>query len=228
MFTRIYFDRALTEGASVTLSQNAIAHLRARRIKPGSKLTLFNGLGGEYECEITTMARRDIQVDVQQHSDVERELTRNLHLGQAIINAQKFALIVQKAVELGVQRITPIITERVQAGAHDKRLEHWQNIIISACEQCGRNRLPVIVSPVSLHDWCASLTETSKIMFAPGAASTNDDVSSNDIACLVGPEGGFSETDLAVCEQASLQPLSLGPTILRAETAAIAGLARLR
>jgi 16S rRNA (uracil1498-N3)-methyltransferase len=220
------------------LDDFAARHLaQVLRAKVGDKIILFNGDGFDYEAEIKHVDRRDVSVEILNQSANPNESKIRIHLFQALSSNEKMDLVVQKAVELGVQAITPIIASRSQMRLkdekRDKKLQHWQQIAISACEQSGRAVIPNVY-PVSL------LTESMNqiddaalnIMLDPEAKTQLNQLASMDtpshINVLIGPEGGFSEDEIQLCQSKKVITLSLGPRILRTETAPIATLALLQ
>ncbi len=216
----------------------AARHLaQVLRAKVGDRIILFNGDGFDYEAQIKHVDRRDVSVEILNQSANPNESKIRIHLFQALSSNEKMDLVVQKAVELGVQAITPIIASRSQMRLkdekRDKKLQHWQQIAISACEQSGRAVIPEIY-PVSL------LTESMNqiddaalnIMLDPEAKTQLNQLASMDtpshINVLIGPEGGFSEDEIQLCQSKKVITVSLGPRILRTETAPIATLALLQ
>lgn len=234
--SRIFQPITLTPHSVVSLDEKASHHVaRVLRARVGDELTLFNGQGGEYEGVITWIDKKSVKIEVRAFSSREAESPIEIQLAQGIARGEKMDFIIQKAVELGVTRVTPLLTERCNvrlAGEREeKRLQHWQSVVISACEQCGRNRLPVIDSPVSLSAWLPEVKADRCFMLSPHVPAKLPAVSlpqRSRIVLLVGPEGGLSDSEVQlVCQQGFL-PLSLGPRVLRTETAAIAAIAVLQ
>lgn len=233
--TRIYYARPLTPGMICNLDTVASNHiLRVLRLRPGAKLTLFNGEGGEYTAEIIAAEKQQAKVKIIQFSPIERESSLSIHLGQGISRGEKMDYTLQKAVELGVNKITPLFTEHSNVKLAEERLEkriaHWQAIVISACEQCGRNRIPKVLPAESLSQWVIKRKEKIKLLLHPEAAKHLADFAtiSDEICLLVGAEGGFSENEIFQAQQAGFTALQLGPRILRTETAALAAIAALQ
>ena len=235
---RFYHSSSLKLNTTILLDDFAARHLaQVLRAKVGDRIILFNGDGFDYEAEIKHVDRRDVSVEILNQSANPNESKIRIHLFQALSSNEKMDLVVQKAVELGVQTITPIIASRSQMRLkdekRDKKLQHWQQIAISACEQSGRAVIPEIY-PVSL------LTESMNqmddaalnIMLDPEAKTQLNQLASMDtpshINVLIGPEGGFSEDEIQLCQSKKVVTLSLGPRILRTETAPIATLALLQ
>lgn len=234
---RIYVPHPLTPGRDIDLPQQAGEHVvRVLRLERGHPLRLFNGDGGEYSGEIAALAKRGVSARVLEALPAaDRESPLRITLGQGIARGEKMDWILQKATELGVARIVPLITERTEvkldAERAARRLAHWQAVIAAACEQCGRNRLPELHEPVRLADWAAALAghEGLRLVLDPRDGVAARDLPTIDAAILaVGPEGGLSGHDLAALGQTGFRGLRLGPRILRTETAGLAALAALQ
>ena len=231
---RIYTGQALLGNARIELEPGPSAHVaRALRMREGDKLTLFNGEGGEYPAEIAAIDKKKVLVTTGAHQALELESNLHIHLGIAVSRGDRMDWIVQKATELGVDALTPLFTERTEvklAGDRAaKKIHHWQQIAISACEQCGRNRLPMIHALQELDHWLASTEAQRKFVLhhrADPAGGASEKPAS--IALLVGPEGGLSDQEISMAEQAGFQSLRLGPRILRTETAPLAAIAILQ
>lgn len=234
---RLHVDLPLTVGAEFALPPDAGGHAaRVLRLAAGAPLTLFNGDGADYAATVLDVGKREVRVRVLDRQSVTSESPLPLTLAQGVARGEKMDLIVQKATELGVQRIVPLLTERAEvkldAARADKRLAHWRAVAASACEQCGRARLPEIAAATSLTDWLASLTDIGALRLAllPTADTSVRALQPRDAGALlvVGPEGGLGERDVATLTTASFHGLRLGPRILRTETAGLAALAALQ
>lgn len=233
--TRIHVDETLRAGAELALPAAASAHLlKVLRLRPGAGLTVFNGQGGEYAAELLEGDGK-ARIRVGAHSDIERESPLQLTLLQAISRGERMDLIVQKAVELGVTRIVPVAAERsvvrLDAAQAEKRRAHWQSIVISACEQCGRNRVPRIEPIVDTATAVATAdASAAKLLLAPEAERALTDVARgiSVAVLLIGPEGGLSEREETVAARYGFIGCRLGPRILRTETAPLAALAVLQ
>ena len=234
---RIHISEPLQAGAEVSLPAQAGEHLvRVLRLDRGHPLRLFDGGGREFAAEIASLGKRVITARVLEAieaSDIESPL--RITLGQGIARGEKMDWILQKATELGVARIAPLLTERTEvkldAERAQKRLVHWRAVIASACEQCGRNRIPEIAEPMKLHDWAATLGDEAglRLVLDPNGNAQARGLSVGTRATLaVGPEGGLSGHDLATLAQAGFSGLRLGPRILRTETAGLAAIAALQ
>lgn len=232
--TRIYQAVPLVIDERICLNASASHHLaRVLRASVGEELILFNGMGGEYVAIITDINKKSVTVELKQFiaSDVESPV--QLYLAQGIARGEKMDFIMQKAVELGVNKIFPLITERcnvrLDAEREAKRLQHWQSIVISACEQSGRNSIPEIIPPQSLSVWFPSVEADARFVLSP---HVNDKLSfqatCQSAVLLIGPEGGLSDNEVELAKTHHFQAIQLGPRILRTETATIAALAVLQ
>jgi 16S rRNA (uracil1498-N3)-methyltransferase len=250
---RFYCDTPLISGQTFVLPATAARHVQVLRMQPGHTLTLFNGEGGEFEAEVTHMGRSEVQVRVGAHSALEREALRAVQLVVGMPANERMDWLVEKATELGVQRITPVMTERSVVRLNGERAEkkqaHWQAIAISACEQCGRNRVPQVDVPLRLEAWLSSSQNTDQQKNVEGLRAVmslhestqalssllqNGQVNQvaessihQPVVLLTGPEGGLSDAEDAAARQAGFVAVSLGARVLRAETAALAALAYL-
>lgn len=234
--TRVFIDTPLEPGIRVTLEGNAASHVtRVLRLRVGASLTLFNGRGGEYSASIDKSHGGEVIVAVGEHHPIERESPFPLTLAQGVSRGERMDLVVQKATELGVSRLLPVLTERsvvrLDAQQADRRSNHWRAIAIAACEQCGRNRLPEVALPAQL---CALLREPAgdraRLLLSPDARLRIEDVPRplKGVTVLIGPEGGLSDEEQADAQAAGFTAVHLGPRVLRTETAAIAALTLLQ
>ena len=230
---RVYIDQVLVVGTEASLPKETAHYLRqVLRLRDGDSVVLFNGLGGEYRG-ILRLNKNQMTVIVDEYIERSVESVLNIHLGQGISRGEKMDFVVQKAVELGVREITPLMTERcgvkLQEDRAQKRLDHWQKIIISACEQSGRNELPRINAPMESTQWIAQRGEPCRLICHPGLPIHKDTTASHTaVALLIGPEGGFSEEEVQRAMRQKFESLPLGPRILRTETAAVAALTKLQ
>jgi 16S rRNA (uracil1498-N3)-methyltransferase len=230
---RFFVPVALEPGQTLLLPE-ATAHHAARvlRLQVGDAITLFNSKGGEHAAVITTIGKRDVEVSIGVHTAVERESLLAVTLVQAVSSGDRMDLTIQKAVELGVTRIVPVQSERcvsrLKGERARKRVAHWQQIVVSACEQCGRNRVPEVNALITLESWLAA--EPGKVarwLLSPEAEQPLRELPRPElpIEILVGPEGGFTDTETVMARRAGYLPLRLGPRVLRTETAAPAMIA---
>jgi len=243
---RFYCAQALHTGASIALPATATRHVQVLRMQPGQTITLFNGAGGEFDAVIEHMGRQDVQVVIGAHQAVEREAQHHVHLAVVVPANDRMDWLVEKATELGVQRITPLMSQhsvlRLQGERADKKIAHWQAVAISACEQCGRNTLPHIDGLQNLSawlhsDWVAHLQNTNSahgaiqsavLSLHPSTQSLGEwsmNHPSNSWLLLNGPEGGLTNEEDALARDKGFAAVNLGARVLRAETAALAALA---
>ena len=243
---RFYCAQALHTGASIALPATAARHVQVLRMQPGQTITLFNGEGGEFDAVIAHMGRQDVQVVIGAHQTIEREARHQVHLAVVVPANDRMDWLVEKATELGVHRITPLMSQhsvlRLQGERADKKIAHWQAVAISACEQCGRNTLPHIEPLQNLHTWLQSdwvanqlstqdphtTTQTAVLSLHPSTQSlvewsTNQQC--NSWLLLNGPEGGLTNEEDALARDKGFAAVNLGARVLRAETAALAALA---
>ncbi|HVV95946.1 MAG TPA: 16S rRNA (uracil(1498)-N(3))-methyltransferase [Rhodanobacteraceae bacterium] len=234
---RIYVPQPLRPGREVELPIQAGEHLaRVLRLDRGHPLRLFDGSGDEYEAELASLAKRSVTARVLESADTEdRESPLRITLAQGIARGEKMDWILQKATELGVARIVPIVTDRTEvkldAERAERRVAHWEAVVASACEQSGRRRLPEVAEPAKLSDWAASLDDETGLRLAldpAGDRALRDLPASASATLVVGPEGGLSDHDLATLKAAGFHGLRLGPRILRTETAGLAALAAMQ
>ncbi|MBM4221517.1 MAG: 16S rRNA (uracil(1498)-N(3))-methyltransferase [Gammaproteobacteria bacterium] len=234
--SRIYSPEALRTGATLVLAESATTHItRVLRLGAGDPIILFDGTGIDYAATIVAPARKGVTVLVGAGEAVDRESPLQLSLLQGISRGPRMDLVVQKATELGVSLIQPILTERsvvrLDAERSTARLQHWHNIVISACEQCGRSVLPEVREPVDLVAAVAGLAAgTPGFMLDPDGDTALDQLrpGSRQIALAIGPEGGFTESERVALTRAGFGRLRLGPRILRTETAPLAALSILQ
>jgi len=224
---RIYQSKRFNTEDMFSLDTSASHHLtRVLRLKEGSPLVIFNGQGGEFSAVIQTISKQTTTVLVGQYSDRTVESPLSIHLGQAISRGDKMDYVLQKSVELGVSSITPLITMRSEVKLDqdrlEKRLQHWEGIIIHACEQSGRTQIPVLHPPQKLKDWKPD-SELKLILNPHNGKSLKelpDFISS--VTLLIGSEGGLDDQEIQESEKKGFLPLKLGPRVLRTETASLA------
>ena len=227
---RTYCQQPLVVGNTVNLDDTATGHLiRVLRLKDGDPVRLFNGDGSEYAAQLCNVAKKSADALVTSVLRQDQTPPLALHLGQVISKGDRMDFTIQKATELGIEAITPLWSERCEVKLKgerlEKKLEHWRRIAISACEQCGRNRVPQIHPPQHFAQWCENAQETLKFTLHPHKQKALSDYPKPDsIALLVGPEGGFSEMEVEQTLAAEFAGLTLGPRVLRTETAALAAL----
>jgi 16S rRNA (uracil1498-N3)-methyltransferase len=233
---RFHSALALSPNSALTLPPGAARHVQVLRMQPGDTLTLFDGRGGEYAATIERMGRSEVTVQVGRHTAVEREAPRDVHLAVGMPANERMDWLVEKATELGVASIQPLMTAhcvlRLAGERADKKRTHWEAITIAACEQCGRNRVPQIHPVRALHDWLAAPADDAQ-RFVLSLAGHAQPVRGVPVAphrgarVLSGPEGGLSAAEEEAAIARGFTPVTLGTRVLRAETAALAALALL-
>ncbi len=233
MKTRLFVSGQLINGSELVLEGDRARYLgRALRLAVGDDISVFNGQGGEWSAGIDAMTKSTVTLSIGAQAESGTESALKIHLVQGISRGERMDFVVQKATELGVKRITPVLTEygvvKLDAARAEKRRDHWQNIAVSACEQSGRTRLPLIDTPMALKDWFGDKpTEVdAELILAPGAPTSLASIAAPEtkVCVLIGPEGGFSHTEYEDADVAGFRAVSLGPRVLRTETAAIAAL----
>jgi 16S rRNA (uracil1498-N3)-methyltransferase len=232
--TRIHIADALVVDAHLDLPEAAARHVgQVLRMRPGELLTLFNGAGGEYDAVIESVERRAVRVRVESWREVERESPLNLVLAQCVSKGERMDYTVQKAVELGVSEIVPLISARsvvkLDGERWEKKQEHWRGVIESACEQSGRTRMPHLHHVQRLDAWLATPAAGTRLVLAPGGHHALKELPRSPAAqLLVGPEGGLSDEETALAVHRGCTAIALGPRVLRTETAGVAALAALQ
>ncbi|HEY5714844.1 MAG TPA: 16S rRNA (uracil(1498)-N(3))-methyltransferase, partial [Psychromonas sp.] len=195
---------------------------------------LFNGLGGQVLATLTDVQKRSCSALINSFDESDNESPLHLHLGQVISRGERMEFVIQKAVELGVNEITPLTSERcgvkLSAERMAKKQQQWQKIAIAACEQSGRNIVPVIHETANLNTWCAAEEEATKLTLHPRAKYSINTLPENikRIRLLIGPEGGLSDEEISLTESLNFTETLLGPRILRTETAALSAITALQ
>jgi 16S rRNA (uracil1498-N3)-methyltransferase len=234
--TRVYVDEPLASGSRVTLGGSAAGHLtRVLRLRPGEALTLFNGTGGEFAAGIDTAHGGKVTAVVGEHLARERESGLELTLAQGVSRGERMDLVLQKATELGVTAVVPLLTERsvvrLDERQAQRKLAHWRAIAIAACEQCGRNRLPQLTLPQGLGEFLRGpAAGAMRLLLSPMGTATLNDLKSpaSVVTVLIGPEGGLTDAEQEAAVAAGFTAVRLGPRVLRTETAALAAVTLLQ
>lgn len=231
---RIFSDQDLVCGQSVSLNAFASGHIcRVLRMKPGRELVVFNGRGGEFSAVLIEADSKKAVVELRDFDPVNRESNLKTHLGLALSRGDRFDRALQKSVELGVTEITPLVCERSDRIADPKRMkrkmDHWQKLMISASEQCGRTGLAKISEPKDCRAWCTEDSAGAGYFFAPSTQSLKDSlkelkVSPEKVRLAIGPEGGFALEEEEQFLEQGFTAVSIGPRILRTETAPVAAI----
>lgn len=231
---RIHVDHRLAPGAELPLGATGARHVQVLRLQPGDGLILFDGRAGQWAAQVVTISRREVRVRTLRHEAVERELPRAVTLAVGMPANERMDGLIEKATELGVAGIQPLVCERsVLRVAGDRALRkavHWHAVAVAACEQCGRNRVPAVAEPLRLSDWLRTVqgqggarwllsTAVDATPWPPAAAS------GAPVTVLSGPEGGFTPAEEATAREAGFVAHTLGGRVLRADTAPLAALA---
>jgi 16S rRNA (uracil1498-N3)-methyltransferase len=232
---RLYHPDPLSPGAVVTLAPGAARHVQALRLAPGDTVILFCGDGAECCAQITEAHRREMAARVTERREVDRESPLRATLLQGICAGDRMDWVIQKATELGVAVVQPLITERtvvrLDQERRERREQHWRNVAIAACEQCGRNRIPQIAPTLALEQFLGADSDVAaaagqRILLNPLASTRIADLPPGlPVTIAVGPEGGFSPSERELLERYGFTPVRLGPRILRTETAPLVALA---
>jgi len=225
---RIHYPHDLNINIEIALEADAANHVgRVLRLPQGAEIILFNGQGGEYRATLTESGKKVVKAQVNSYADISLESPLAIHLGQGISRGDKMEMTIQKAVELGVTEITPLFSERcgvkLSGERLQKKLSQWHKIIISACEQCGRNTIPTIHSPLQLDQWLAQPSDELKLNLHPKAKYSINTLPqpTNGIRLLIGPEGGLSDLEIEQAATQGFDEVLIGPRVLRTETAGL-------
>jgi 16S rRNA (uracil1498-N3)-methyltransferase len=237
--TRIHVEGPLASGKRIRLEGHAASHVtRVLRLRVGAQLTLFDGNGGEYDGSIDKAHGGEVTVAIGEHHAIERESPLAVTLAQGVSRGERMDLVVQKATELGVTRLAPVLTERsvvrLTAQQSDRKMNHWRAITVAACEQCGRNRLPAVAPPVTLAEFlreaAGAAPAGARLLLSPEGSGTLAGLRRpmDAVTVLIGPEGGLTDEEEQAAVKAGFAAVRLGPRVLRTETAAIAALTLLQ
>ena len=226
--SRFFIDAPLSLGRQQLPEAQAHYIGRVLRLAVGDAVQLFDGSGHEYRGALVEVGKKSVEVELHEQLAGLAESPLRIHLGQGLSRGERMDWAIQKATELGVAEITPIVSERCEVRLKDeradKRLAHWRQIAISACEQCGRSVLPTIHAPLGLADWLAQTEAELKLVLHPVASPLSGHSQPATLAFLIGPEGGLSDAEVAAAQRAGYQAARLGPRVLRTETAPVVAL----
>ncbi len=226
---RIYQAISLRDKQEIELDAAASQYLlKVLRLREGANLVIFNGLGDSYEAVLTNSAGKHAVIKLLQAVDAKTESPLQLHVGLGISKGERMDYAIQKLVETGVQSITPLLTEytvvKLDSKREQSRRQHWQGIIVSACEQCGRSVLPSLHGVSEISQWIASISAECKLVFDTSGTTRLNAIqpAPTSVCVLIGPEGGLSEQEVIQASHHGFRVVQLGPRILRTETAAVA------
>lgn len=227
---RFYIEIELNTGNTVELTESVFHHwVRVLRAKEQEQAIFFNGKGGEYVVTLTQINKKNAFVSVDQFDAADRTAPFKVTLGQVMSKGDRMDYAIQKATELGVTTIQLLTSERCEMrlkyDRDQKKLDHWQSVAIAACEQCGMNRVPEILAPISVTEWVESDLPESRFVLAPNKDQNNVLLNSSpDLALLIGPEGGLSEAEINIANQNNFKNWCIGDRVLRTETAPVVAL----
>lgn len=225
---RLFIDMPLTTGEIINLPRDKahyISHVLRMRI--GDSIKLFNNSAAEYETKIIDICKKSAQIEIGESIRVTNESPLTINLCLAVARGQHMDFSIQKAVELGVKNIIPVISKfsnvKIQDDRVHNKLAHWQNIIISATEQCGRSYLTQVQKPLSFAEWLSLDASKTRLILHPESqqSMSNINLPDNELTLMIGPEGGFSDDEIERAQENDCEPISLGPRILRTETAVV-------
>lgn len=232
---RIYHCEPLQTNTTISLGDDAANHVgRVLRMTAGQELELFDGSNQTFSAEITESTKKNVFVHIKSSHIDDRESPLDLHLGQVMSRGEKMEFTIQKSVELGVNTITPLLSERcgvrLDGERLEKKLQQWQKIAIAACEQCGRNRIPEIRPVQTLEAWCAEDDGAFKVNLHPRATESINTLPTElkKVRLLIGPEGGLSADEIAMTANYQFTDILLGPRVLRTETTALTAITALQ
>ncbi len=232
---RFYVDMPLQSGDEIELPQDVANHCaRVLRLKPDAPLILFNGQGGEYAASLAKVEKRCVTALIDKHQAREVESPLEVVIAQGVSKGERMDYTIQKVVELGASHVVPIVAERtvvnLKGDRAEKRRDHWQGVVIAACEQSGRNRVPEVAPLVDFQQWVQQPREGLKLVLHHRAPQDLRAMErpNGPVTLLIGPEGGLSEQEIIMAEQAGFVSVCLGPRVLRTETAALATLSLLQ
>ncbi|MCG6541082.1 16S rRNA (uracil(1498)-N(3))-methyltransferase [Pseudomonas sp. KSR10] len=225
--SRFFIDAPLSLGTQDLPEASAHYISRVLRLSTGAVVQLFDGSGQEYRGELVEVGKKHVKVELREQLAGLSESALKIHLGQGLSRGERMDWAIQKATELGATEITPIVSERCEVRLKDeradKRLTHWRQIAISACEQCGRSVIPTIHPPMSLQEWLAVEADL-KLVLHPLAEPLTTHQRPATLAFLIGPEGGLNDAEIEQARSAGFQPARFGPRVLRTETAPVVAL----
>ncbi len=225
---RLFIDMPLTTGETINLPRDKAHHIsNVLRMRIGDSIKLFNDSGDDYQSKIIEISKKSAQIGIGESIQIRNESPLAIDLCLAVARGQHMDFSLQKAVELGVKNIIPVISEfsnvKIQDDRVHNKLAHWRNIIINATEQCGRSYLTQIQTPMAFVEWLRMDATKPRLILHPESQQfmSNINLSDNELTLIIGPEGGFSDVEVKQAQESGCEPISLGPRILRTETAVI-------
>jgi 16S rRNA (uracil1498-N3)-methyltransferase len=227
---RIFTERALSEGAVLALEEAPSRHIgKVLRMQEGRELILFNGQGGEYRASITQVGKKVTEVEIGEFSVGSKQSPLNIELAIGLSKGDRFDLVLQKATELGVSKIVPLLSQRSEVKLNPerltKKLASWRQIIVGACEQCQLNIVPTLSAPLKLEQWLSGCDSDLKLVLHHRSDGTLADMPEpKSLSLLIGPEGGLNSEEIECAQSYDFKALTLGPRVLRTETAPLAAI----
>ena len=229
---RIFIDTELNENTTLALPDSSFQHLcKVLRLKSDHPIRVFNGKGGQFNATLCDVEKRSANIRIADFEALNNESPIQVTIGQTLSRGERMDYAIQKAVEAGVYAIQPLFSERCEVKLQDsraeKRLQHWQQVAISATEQCGRGIVPIVCSPLELSDWIVNCNEMLKLTLHHHSAKPIrqfERPTNNRVCLLIGPEGGLSSDEVQLAENNGFNAISLGPRVLRTETAPVVAL----
>ena len=225
---RIFQNQSLLEGQTIELDENGSRHIgKVLRMQPGDAVILFNGTGGEYHGAVVEVDKKAVSVSLDFFNDADRASPVHIHLGQVLGKGDHMDYALQKAVELGVGEITPLLSQHCEVSLKgerlEKKLQQWRHLLISACEQSGLNIVPALNPPLPLHQWCETVQAERKWILHTDDLPTNPFAGDApaSVCFAVGPEGGFNDEEVALAKEKGFDVVTLGPRVWRTETAPV-------
>ena len=229
---RLFIDSELNENTTIALPDSTFQHVcKVLRLKSGHPIRIFNGKGGQFHAELCDVEKRSANIAISHFEPLENESPIQVTIGQSLSRGERMDYAIQKSVEAGVYAIQPLFSERCEVKLQDnraeKRQQHWQQVAISAAEQCGRGIVPVVHSPILLTDWLDNCNDMLRFTLHHHCAkpiNQHKKPDNNKVALLIGPEGGLSEKEVQLSENKGFNAITLGPRVLRTETAPVIAL----
>ena len=227
---RIFTEQALVEGAVVALEEGPSRHIgKVLRMQVGRALILFNGKGGEYQASISQVGKKVIEVEIREFSIASKQSPLNIELAIGLSKGDRFDLVLQKATELGVSKIVPLLSQRSEVKLNPerlaKKLASWRQIIVGACEQCQLNIVPTLCEPLKLDQWLRRCDSDLKLVLHHRSDGSLADMPvPKSLSLLIGPEGGLNNEEIECAQSNDFKALTLGPRVLRTETAPLAAI----
>jgi 16S rRNA (uracil1498-N3)-methyltransferase len=231
---RFHVAGTISPGSEISLPEGAARHCSVLRLRQGDAVVIFNGNGGDFSAELTSLSQSGARIRILSQGHADRESPLRIVLAQCVASGDRMDVVLQKSTELGVYRIVPIASERsivrLSRERAERRIAHWRNVVIAACEQCGRNRVPEITAITALEEFLVDPeADSTRLLLAPDAPMSLKQLPApRSVTVLVGPEGGLSTIERRLVEESGFVPVRFGPRVLRTETAPLAAIAAMQ